>query len=495
MLTYRYMRRKRGVNRVNMLTKEILDQSDIIAYIDRDGVYRYVNSLWQKKTGIAYADVVGRSTNDILQGSGALSAMKTGRKVSGIMYYTLTSGRKFSAAVKYRPVKDESGKICGCTVESIFDDITEALSFAGKLKKHRGKEERLKSGKTTGSARYSIDDIIGVSSATEKLKEQIYIAAGTDATVLLEGETGTGKELVAHAIHELSARSSFPFVRVNCSAIPENLMESEFFGYEEGSFTGGVKGGRTGKFEAADHGSLFLDEINAMEITMQPKLLRALQEKEIEKIGGSVSIPVDDRIIAASNQPLERLVEKGAFRQDLYYRLNIIHIIIPPLRERTDDIPVLAEHFMKRYNSELNRSVTGITQAASRYLKTREWPGNIRELQNNIERAMISCIGNTLDLKDFERFGRAHAAEQSFTGNEKHLSEQAVTMPGYRPETEITGLFSTEDSSLSQVRADTERTMIIRVLRECENNKTKTAQKLGISRTLLYRKLKQYEIR
>ena len=476
-----------------MLTKNILDQSDIVAYVDRNGVYRYVNSLWQEKTGISYTDAVGRNMNDIIQGSGALSAIRTGRKVAGIMYFTLASGRKFSAAVKYKPVRDGSGMICGCTVETIFDDVNEAVSFAGALKEHRGKEKKLKSGGNGGSARYNVDDIIGNSSAMKRLKEQIYIAAGTNATVLIEGETGTGKELVAHAVHDLSVRSSFPFVRVNCSAIPDNLMESEFFGYEEGSFTGGVKGGKTGKFEAADHGSLFLDEINAMDITMQPKLLRALQEKEIERIGGNVSIPVDDRIIAASNEPLEKLVEEGSFRQDLYYRLNIIHIIIPPLRERTEDIPVLAEHFMKRYNSELNRSITGITEEASDYLKSREWPGNIRELQNNIERAMIACPGTILERHDFERFGRNHAAGHLHTWSGGRNSAGAEeTAEGKPSETESFRNIGAEASSLSEVREYTEKAAIRQALADCGNNKSRTAEKLGISRTLLYRKLKQY---
>ena len=215
----------------------------------------------------------------------------------------------------------------------------------------------------------------------QELKDQIYIAGVSSASCLIEGETGTGKELVAHAIHNISSRSAFPFVRVNCSAIPENLMESEFFGYEEGSFTGGAKGGRAGKFENAHLGSMFLDEINAMSLQMQPKLLRALQEKEIERVGGTESIPVDVRILSASNMPLDYLVEKGLFRRDLYYRLNIITIRIPPLRDRKEDILPLVTSFIRRYNKEMGRNVEEITARRLAFLRIttgREMSGNCR---------------------------------------------------------------------------------------------------------------------
>ncbi len=199
-------------------------------------------------------------------------------------------------------------------------------------------------------------------------------------------------------------RSAFPFVRVNCSAIPENLMESEFFGYEEGSFTGGLKGGKAGKFEKAHLGSMFLDEVNAMSLSMQPKLLRALQEKEIERIGGTESIPVNVRVIAASNMPLDMLVEEGKFRRDLFYRLNIMTIKIPPLRERKEDILPLVRSFIGRYNGETLRNVRGISEEAVEYLMNYDWPGNVRELQNVIERTMASTWDEWLELKDFKKF-------------------------------------------------------------------------------------------
>ncbi|MDD6254774.1 MAG: sigma 54-interacting transcriptional regulator [Eubacteriales bacterium] len=461
----------------SVTSDEMLGQAGIVAYIDKRGIYRYVNQEWQDKTGIPYNEAVGSNVNDILSGSEAIKAMKTKKDISGVMYYRTYKGREYTAFTKYRPVRREDGEICGCLAESIFENMGEAASFVLKFSKIHEKE-----GKTAhnpaSTGKYTIDSILGVSDATEQLREQIVLAADTNAACLIEGETGTGKELVAHAIHNLSSRNSFPFIRVNCSAIPENLMESEFFGYEEGSFTGGVKGGRKGKFEAADHGSIFLDEINAMSMTLQPKLLRVLQEHEIERIGGSESIPVDARIIAASNKPLAEQIKKGEFRQDLFYRLNIIHITIPPLRDRTEDIEVLTSSFIDRYNKELGRHVNGITNESLNYLKSRPWPGNIRELQNNVERAMVVCTGDTLRLEDFTKFGEQEYGRISFRNGTAEKTEEKYV----------------ESVSLSDVKHEIEKQTIIEVLKKCGNNKSEAARELKISRTLLYRKLKKYNI-
>lgn len=462
----------------NVTSDEMLGQAGIVAYIDKRGIYRYVNQEWVDKTGIPSEEAVGAKITDILSGSEAMKAMKTKKDISGVMYYRTYKGREYTAFTKYRPVRREDGEICGCLAESIFENMGEAASFVLKFSRIREKEGKTASNPAL-TGKYTIDSILGISEATERLKEQIILAAETNAVCLIEGETGTGKELVAHAIHNLSSRNSFPFIRVNCSAIPENLMESEFFGYEEGSFTGGLKGGRIGKFEAADHGSLFLDEINAMNITMQPKLLRVLQEHEIERVGGNESIPVDARIIAASNKPLSSLVRTGEFRQDLYYRLNIIHITIPPLRARQEDIEILTSSFIERYNAELERNVSGITNEALNYLKSRKWPGNIRELQNNVERAMVVCRDDTLKLEDFIKFGD----QENELGQELTTEKRVPEADKY-----------TESVSLSDVKHEIEKQTIIEALNKCGNNKSEAARALKISRTLLYRKLKKYNI-
>ena len=319
----------------------------------------------------------------------------------------------------------------------------------------------------------------------QEVKEQIYIAGATSASCLIEGETGTGKELVAHAIHNASMRRVFPFVKVNCSAIPENLMESEFFGYEEGSFTGGIKGGKAGKFEKAHLGSMFLDEINAMNLKMQPKLLRALQEKEIERVGGSESIPVNVRVIAASNTPLESMIERGLFRRDLFYRLNIITIRIPPLRERKEDIPPLVQSFIRRYNSETCREVNGISDGALRYLSEYDWPGNVRELQNVVERVMASTRNDFLETDDFRRFSPHPESENrtvsGFSGSSFPDGKyEEATAPGIK--------------SLSLQKEESEKKAILNALQASGMNKSKAARMLKISRTLLYKKLEKYDI-
>lgn len=270
--------------------------------------------------------VLGKNVEDVVSGSAAMLSLRTGRVISGEMFLRSKAGRELSSIMKYQPVFDEEKNVSGCLITSLFSRLEEAQDFSKKLDQILKEFQYLKSPERGSSgAKYSVQSIIGDSPGMRDVREQIYIAGATAASCLIEGETGTGKELVAHAIHNVSMRKIFPFVKVNCSAIPENLMESEFFGYEEGSFTGGVKGGKAGKFEKAHLGSMFLDEINAMSLKMQPKLLRALQEKEIERVGGTESIPVNVRVLSASNMPLDYLVEQGVFRRDLFYRLQYHH--------------------------------------------------------------------------------------------------------------------------------------------------------------------------
>ncbi len=490
-----------------------LDQGGITALVDQYGNYIYVNRRWEKDTGVSAEQALGKNVEDIIPGSGAMLALRTGRVISGEVFLRSKAGKELSSVMKYQPVFDEEGNISGCLITSLFAGIDEAQDFTKKLDQILEEFEYLKSPERSSSgARYSVHSIIGDSPGMREVKEQIYIAGATSASCLIEGETGTGKELVAHAIHNASLRKVFPFVKVNCSAIPENLMESEFFGYEEGSFTGGVKGGKAGKFEKAHLGSMFLDEINAMSLKMQPKLLRALQEKEIERVGGSESIPVNVRVLAASNMPLEYLIDRGLFRRDLFYRLNIITIRIPPLRERKEDIPSLVNSFIRRYNSETCREVSGISDSALAYLSEYDWPGNVRELQNVIERVMASTRSEFLETEDFRRFSphpgsSRHAASWlpgiTFSGAERSAENRSVSagfpqeekddrnrsIPKIFPETS-TG----EMKSLSRQKEESERDAILRALQLSGMNKSKAARMLNISRTLLYKKLEKYGI-
>lgn len=313
-------------------------------------------------------------------------------------------------------------------------------------------------------SKYTIDNIIGNSATILRLKDSIIKAARIKSTVLLLGETGVGKELVAQSIVSLSERRFNPFVRINCAAIPDNLLESELFGYEDGAYTGAAKGGNTGKFEIADEGTIFLDEIGDMKMMMQAKILRVLQEKEIEKVGGRYPIPVDVRVIAATHANLDEMVEVGSFRKDLFYRLNVIPIKIPPLREHIEDIDVLMNYFAEKYAKECGISNLIIEDDVYDLLKRYDWPGNIRELRNTIE----MLVGMT---------------------NGEIYTESVRKLLG-----EKIGNFL-EEGVLKSNTDEAEKETITKYLKIYNGNKIRVAEKLGISRSSLYNKLKKYNIK
>lgn len=324
------------------------------------------------------------------------------------------------------------------------------------------------------NSKYTIGSIIGKAPVTLRLKEEIIAAAKTNSTVIITGETGTGKELVAHSIHNLSERRKKRIVKLNASAFPENLVESELFGYEEGSFTGASKGGKKGKFELANEGTLFIDEINQMPMSIQPKLLRVMQEREVDRIGGEDAIPVDVRVIAATNEPLEDLVRQNRFREDLYYRFNVIEIKIPPLRERKSDIEELVMAKVQELNGMMGLHIKGVEPVAMRALKQYDWPGNIRELHNVIERAMNFSSDDQLTEKDFD---------------------MALLKSKQARYIELTAMGENSSESLiEQVKNNAEKELIQSVLRRFDNNKSKAARYLNIDRSLLYQKMKRLGI-
>ncbi|MBN2056386.1 sigma-54-dependent Fis family transcriptional regulator [bacterium] len=322
------------------------------------------------------------------------------------------------------------------------------------------------------ASRIGAPRILGKSPRFMEVIRQVQKVAAGETTVLLLGESGTGKELVARALHHLSDRCSGHFVAINCAAIPDNLLESELFGYERGAFTGAERK-KIGKFEFADHGTLFLDEIGDLSLPLQAKLLRVLQEKEFERVGGTKTVNVDVRVIAASNKNMARLVNSRDFRDDLYYRLSVFPIVLPPLRDRMEDIPLLAEHFITRFAKELKRPGMKLSRDSIRKLQGYHWPGNIRELQNCIERAMILAAGQIIQPGDLGFSGLAEMEEVDLS---------AVPLEG------------TLQEGTQRAREVAERTMIRKALLAAGGNKTRAAVKLGVNYKTLLAKIKEYRL-
>jgi len=305
--------------------------------------------------------------------------------------------------------------------------------------------------------RFNFDEIIGKSSSINKVLEMVKSVASTPATVLITGENGTGKELIARAIHKNSLRKNSPFVVVNCVAFSPNLLESELFGHEKGSFTGAIAK-RIGRFEMANGGTIFLDEIGEMDLTIQTKLLRVLQEREFERVGSSRTIKVDVRILSATNKDLKKEIEERRFREDLFYRLNVFSVDVPPLRERKEDIPLIVEHLTGKYNKILNKKVKKVSAKAMELLLDYNYPGNIRELENIIERSMIMAKDEIINEKYF-----------NFISKEEYIEKKGTLK-------------------------ETEKELIIKYLIQNKGNRTKTAEILGISRRSLQNKIKEYQI-
>jgi len=310
---------------------------------------------------------------------------------------------------------------------------------------------------------YGMENIIGRSKSMQQVFDILQVVSDAKATILIQGQSGTGKEIIAKAIHYNSSRRSKPFVKTNCAALPDGLVESELFGHEKGAFTGAIK--RTkGRFELADDGTLLLDEISEMSIHLQAKLLRVLQEKSFEKIGNPETVEVDVRIIATTNRDLKEAVEKGEFREDLFYRLNVVPIFLPALKDRMDDIPLLVEYFIKKSAEENKRPQPGISEEAMQLLMTHDWPGNVRELENTIERAVVICTDEKIKPRHFLNFN------------------------GFSVKTDFSETFNGDIKKLSEL----EKKMILKVLLENNGNRTHSADELGISVRTLRNKIRDY---
>lgn len=434
-----------------------------IVVVDRQGVIRMINNRYCHFLGVEQQEAVGKHVTEIIENTRMHIVAQNGRREIGDIQQI--KGNKMIAD---RIPIYQNGELIGAVGTVIFKDVVELDAYVKRVG-HMEKEldfykKELK--KALGTD-ITFDHIIGTSQELQRAVNLAKRVASTKSNVLLLGESGTGKGLFASAIHNASPRSEYPLIKVNCAAIPSELLESELFGYESGAFTGAKKGGKPGKFELAHKSSIFLDEIGDLPLNMQAKLLKVLQEKEIERVGGIKSQKVDMRIIAATNRNLEEMVKEKTFREDLYYRLNVINIRIPSLRERKEDIPKLADYLIRKTAKEMDRFVTEISPAAMRCLTEYHWPGNIRELENVIERAF-----NLVD---------------------KEASITLKQLPTYLiAEQEGEAVYT--ETSLKEVVEAVERKTIARCLKETLGNKYQAARLLGISRTSLYEKMEKYNI-
>jgi DNA-binding NtrC family response regulator len=376
------------------------------------------------------------------------------------------------------------GAVDYLTKPVVDDELRVALQRAVGQQAIKAENSRLK---RRLDDRYALGNIIGADPRMLKIYDLVEAVAPSRTTVLMSGESGTGKSLIAHAIHHRSPRRDKPFVELSCGSIPETLLESELFGHVKGAFTG-AHTDKPGRFLTADGGTIFLDEINSASPAMQLKLLRVLQERRFEPVGSSTTVEVDVRIILASNQPLEELVARGVFRQDLFYRINVVMVELPPLRERLSDIPLLASHFLERYSAELGKQVVGFTDEALDALNRYPFPGNIRELENAVQRAVVLTSGQTIQRADLppQIAGDAEAGPLArLAGGDRPAPASLPILDPDEP---------WEPTALDEALREPERLIILKALRANDWNRQKTADELGINRTTLYKKMRQLDI-
>lgn len=451
-----------NLKEIRTLLEAIINSTqDAISVVDSEGKGILINKAYTNLVGLTKEDIIGKpATVDIAEGESVhYKVLKTRMPIKGVPMKVGPNKKEVIVHAAPIIVNDQlKGSVAVIHDVSEIKRLTEELDFTKRKLRHL-------------EAKYTFDDIIGESPLIVEAKEAARSVAFTNATILLRGESGTGKELFAHAIHNSSYRKHNQFVRVNCAALTDSLLGSELFGYAEGAFTGAKKGGRKGLFEEADGGTIFLDEISEIGLSHQAMLLRVLNEKEILRVGESKPVPVNVRVIAATNVNLERAVEEGRFRKDLYFRLNVFPIYIPPLRERKEDIPLLVEHFIKKYNQEYGRAVESIEKSALKSLMDYDWPGNIRELENVISRAIINMkTGESIiEKKHLPSFVGGYFEEKLRIVNSKNLN-----LP------------------LKSLIEETEKEAIIIALNKTGGNKHEAARILGISIRNLFYKIKKY---
>lgn len=436
-----------------------------IVIVNRTGKITMINQAYCDFLGVERAKVIGKPVVDIIPNTRMHVVAQDGKaEITDIQRIN-----QHNCVVTRIPIVKD-GETVGAVGKVVFKDVKDLKILSNKLNKLELEVEYYKEElRKVYGGKHTFESIIGENEKMQWLKSIAVKAAKGNSTVLILGESGTGKEVFAQAIHNESRRNKGAFIKVNCAALPENLLETELFGYDEGAFTGAKKGGKPGKFELANGGTIFLDEIGDMPISMQVKLLRVLQEREFERVGGTKTISLDLRVIAATNRDLIKMIEQGDFRQDLYYRLDIISLAIPPLRERVGDIPALCDLLLKKINRQVQHCVEGVSEAALGLLMDYRWPGNVRELENILERAV-----NLMD-------------EGEILINPEHLPPIVKKIGKVKEQMESA-------DNLAGMLGDTEKQAILRALEEAGGNKSKAAKILGIHRSGFYQKLQKYNI-
>lgn len=456
-----------GSTQIDELKKSINSMKDIldnayqgIVLINKDG--NIIKWNYEKLFGIKEEDVLGKPVQEVIENTRLHIVVKTGQKelydVQRIQGHNMIASRT-------PIIKD--GEIIGAVGTVLFKDIKEVKDLVEKLKVLENTVDKYKREiSNMYCANYAFDDIITQNKNMLKVKDIALKSANSASTVMIQGESGTGKEYFAHAIHYASQRKDAPFIRVNCAAIPPELFESELFGYDSGAFTGAKREGKIGKLELANGGTILFDEISSMPYNMQAKLLRVLEERELERVGSNIGIKIDIRIIACTNENLLNLVKEGRFRKDLFYRLNVVRINIPPLRDRLDDIPNLCEDILKQLVKNVGLPYKIVTEKAIIALQLYNWPGNVRELRNILERAANMSYNNYIDINN---------------------------LPDY-----INNIMNIEDnkdrSFLKDIVADVEIKAIMEAINITNGSRTEAAKLLGIHRTALYKKIDNYGI-
>jgi PAS domain S-box-containing protein len=448
---------------VHTLEEVLSGAGEWMLVVDASGVITMISEAYAEFNGTTVSGAIGKHVTEVIENTRMHIVARTGAAELGEPQKI----RGRDVIVNRIPLKD-GDRVVGAYGRVVFKDVEQLRQLAGKLNILESKVKYYEEELThLRGAKYTFDSIVGSGPSIAAAKEEARRASRTDSTVLLRGDTGTGKELFAHAIHAAGQRRSGPFIKLNCAAVPAELLESELFGYEEGAFTGAKKGGKAGKFELAQGGTLFLDEIGDMPLPMQAKLLRVLQEREVERVGGISSRKVDIRIIAATGRHLEELVGEGTFRTDLYYRIHVIPVHIPPLRERREDVGEISEHFLSKISSDSGEPKRRLSAEVLAILRSYGWPGNVRELQNVLERAVAMSRGDIL--------------------LPEHLPPHLLRAVPDAGKAAVPG-------SLASAKAETERNAILAALKASGGNKSKAAGLLQIHRVKLYEKMKRHGI-